>query len=105
MNRDMGVSINRGPPNRPKYTMILTIGTTKIGPLVLGNSHIFLIMPIFYRLKDDCIQSFQLAPSRRLGSSACSWPLLGPPQAFGVCGPVLLGGPGYLSGLLLRNLN
>ena len=32
----MGGSINRGPQNRPKYTMIAIIGTTKMGPRVLG---------------------------------------------------------------------
>ena len=35
----MGGSIKTGPQNRPKYTVILTIGTTKMGPLVLGHSH------------------------------------------------------------------
>ena len=36
----MGASINRGPQNRPKYIMVLIIGTTKMGPLICGNSHI-----------------------------------------------------------------
>ena len=36
----MGASINRGPQNRPKCTMILPIGTTKMGPPIFGNSHI-----------------------------------------------------------------
>ena len=35
----MGASINRGPQNRPKYIMVLTIGTTKMGPLICGSSH------------------------------------------------------------------
>ena len=34
-----GASINRGPQNSPKYTMILVIGTTKMGPLISGNIH------------------------------------------------------------------
>ena len=37
---DRGASINRGPQNRPKYIMVLTIGATKMGPLIFGNSHI-----------------------------------------------------------------
>ena len=36
----MGASINRGPQNKPKYIMVLIIGTTKMGPLIFGNSHI-----------------------------------------------------------------
>ena len=36
----MGASINRGPQNRPKYIMVLIIGTTKTGPQILGNSHV-----------------------------------------------------------------
>ena len=36
----MGASINRGPQNRPKYIMVLVIGTTKMGPLICGNSQI-----------------------------------------------------------------
>ena len=35
----MGASINKGPQNRPKYIMVLIIGTTKMGPLICGNSH------------------------------------------------------------------
>ena len=35
----MGASINRGPQNKPKYTMLLIIGTTKMGPLIFGNPH------------------------------------------------------------------
>ena len=30
----MGASI---PQNRPKYSMVLIIGTTKMGPLIFGN--------------------------------------------------------------------
>ena len=33
----MGASINRGPQNRPKYIMVLIIGTTKMGPLIFGS--------------------------------------------------------------------
>ena len=35
---DMGASINRGPQNRPKYIMVLIIGTTKLGPLILETA-------------------------------------------------------------------
>ena len=36
----LGASINRGPQNKSKYIMVLIIGTTKMGPLICGNSHI-----------------------------------------------------------------
>ena len=39
----MGASINTGPQNRPKYIMILIIGTTTMGPLICGNSHIMVL--------------------------------------------------------------
>ena len=32
--------MNRGPQNRPKYIMVLTIGATKMLPLNFGNSHV-----------------------------------------------------------------
>ena len=40
----MGGSINRGPQNKPQCTVIFIIGTTKMGPLVSGNSHIGLFV-------------------------------------------------------------
>ena len=36
----MGASINRGPKNKPKYLMVLVVGSTKMRPLIFGNSHI-----------------------------------------------------------------
>ena len=33
----MGASINRGPQNRPKYSMVLIIGATKMGPLIFDK--------------------------------------------------------------------
>ena len=39
MSSHMGASINRGPQNKPKYIMVFIIGTTKMGPLICGNSH------------------------------------------------------------------
>ena len=45
----MGASINRGPKNRPKYIMVLIIGTAKMGPLICGNSHIsYIIYSVLY---------------------------------------------------------
>ena len=42
---NMGASINRGPKNRPKYIMVLNIGTTKMGPLIYGNlPHKYLLL-------------------------------------------------------------
>ena len=43
----MGASTNRGPKNRPKYIMVLIIGTTKMGPLIFGNIHIYIYMFIY----------------------------------------------------------
>ena len=34
----MGASINRGPQNRPKYIMVLIIGTTKTAIYLIGKT-------------------------------------------------------------------
>ena len=36
----MGASINWGLQNGPKYILVLIIGTSKMGPLIVGKSHI-----------------------------------------------------------------
>ena len=36
----MVVSINRGPQYGPPNTIVLTIGTPKMAPLIVGNPHV-----------------------------------------------------------------
>ena len=66
----LAVSKNRGPQNRPQYTMILVIRTPKEGPLIFGNPHLIVWLgdgakPIAVEFLRVCLGSLQPLPLER----------------------------------------
>ena len=53
----MGASINRGPQNRHKYIMVLIIGATKMGPLILTTTHMRMIQGPRRRASRPCLRN------------------------------------------------